>query len=120
MAGRPPLFNTPEELQIAVDEYINENEGVLTVTGLALYLGFSDRQSLYDYEKREEYSCIIKKARLHVENGYELALRTKAYAGAIFALKNMGWKDKVETGFTNGEGQDVNPVQILLPDNGRK
>lgn len=30
------------------------------------------------------------------------------------------WKDKVETGFTDGEGKDVAPVQIIqLPSNGR-
>lgn len=43
-------------------------------------------------------------------------------AAAIFWLKNRQkkkWRDKVETGFTDGEGNDV-PVQIFqLPDNGR-
>lgn len=43
---------------------------------------------------------------------------------AIFWLKNRQkkyWRDKVETGFTDGEGKDINPVHIIqLPDNGRK
>ena len=43
-------------------------------------------------------------------------------AAAIFWLKNRQkkkWRDKVETGFTDGEGNDV-PVTIFnLPDNGR-
>jgi hypothetical protein len=43
-------------------------------------------------------------------------------AAAIFWLKNRQkkkWRDKVETGFTDNEGNDV-PVQIFqLPDNGR-
>lgn len=43
-------------------------------------------------------------------------------AAAIFWLKNRQkkkWRDKVETGFTDGDGNDV-PVQIFqLPDNGR-
>ena len=43
-------------------------------------------------------------------------------AAAIFWLKNRQrkkWRDKVENGFTDGEGNDV-PVQIFqLPDNGR-
>lgn len=30
------------------------------------------------------------------------------------------WRQKIETGFTDGEGNDVQPVQIIrLPDNGR-
>lgn len=43
-------------------------------------------------------------------------------AAAIFWLKNRQkkkWRDKIETGFTDGEGNDV-PVTIFkIPDNGR-
>jgi hypothetical protein len=102
--GRPPKFETPEQLKQACDEYIANNSPLLTITGLAMYLGFCDRQSLYDYEKRDEFSCIIKEARLAVENSYELSLRTVSVTGAIFALKNMGWKDKTETALTGAEG----------------
>ena len=96
--GRPPLFDSPEQLEKAVDEYIHitpKNE--LTITGIAMYLGFESRQSFYDYEKKPEFTYIIKKARLAVENGYEISLRSQSVTGAIFALKNMGWKDKTET-----------------------
>lgn len=41
----------------------------------------------------------------------------------IFWLKNRQpkkWRDKIEQGFTNSDGEDVNPVTIFqLPDNGR-
>lgn len=44
-------------------------------------------------------------------------------AAAIFWLKNRQkkkWRDKIEQGFTDGEGNDINPVHIFkLPDNGR-
>ena len=74
MAGRPPLFNTPEELQDAIQDYFDYckpkiEDGELkslgesiTITGIALYLGFESRQSFYDYEKHDQYSYIIKKA----------------------------------------------------------
>lgn len=111
--GRPAMYETPEALTIAVDEYFkyilgesHEDESLVkiwdrypeppTVTGLALFLGFSDRQSLYDYQNRPEFSCIIKKARTRVEHGYEKSLSGDKPTGAIFALKNMGWKDKSE------------------------
>jgi hypothetical protein len=32
-----------------------------TITGLALFLGFESRNSLYDYESKEEFSGIIKR-----------------------------------------------------------
>jgi len=41
---------------------------------------------------------------------------------AIFWLKNRQrakWRDKVETGFTDSEGNDVQPAVIYLPENGR-
>ena len=60
-------------------------------------MGFEDRQSIYDYIKRnDEFSCIIKRAKLFIENEYEVALRYNNVTGAIFALKNMGWKDRQE------------------------
>jgi len=123
-AGRPAKFDEPAALQEKVEEYFiwakNENNGIKTITGLALFLGFESRQSIYDYEKDGEYSYIIKNARMRVEEGYEERLHTGIPTGAIFALKNMGWKDKVETGFTDTEGKDVSPIQIIqLPSNER-
>lgn len=98
MAGQPAYFDTPESFETACKEYFaNNSELSYTITGLALYLGFESRQSFYDYEKREGFSYIVKWARMRVENSYEMSLRTNSVTGAIFALKNMGWKDKTET-----------------------
>lgn len=62
-----------------------------------------------------------------IENEIVITPLTKHYppdaASIIFWLKNRQkkkWRDKVETGFTDGEGNDINPVTIFkLPDNGR-
>lgn len=121
--GRPPKFKTPQEMQAAVDEYFNscwvdkitetenkESGEIITsnvryqnrpytIAGLALGLGFLDRQSLYDNEQRgDEFSCVIKKARITVEmNVEEMALWNKNAAGPIFWLKNhSGYRDKQE------------------------
>lgn len=122
MEGRPPLFESAEVLATKGAEYFEkckrENKRP-TITGLAYDLGFESRQSLYDYEKKDEFSYIVKRLRLFVESGYEEALSSGNCTGAIFALKNMGWKDKTETGFTDTEGKDVSPVTFYIPDNGR-
>lgn len=107
-AGRPPLFETPEQLQLMVDSYFEslkiyndagdhvDNKPAL-ITGIALHLGFCTRQSFYDYEKRPIFSYTIKVARLRVESSYEGQLFGKCTAGAIFGLKNVGgWSDKTE------------------------
>lgn len=109
--GRPLTFSTAEELETACNEFVANNAGKLTITGLAMWLGFESRQSLYDYEKREEFSYIIKKAKLAVENDYELSLRTISVTGAIFALKNMGWQDKQQTELTGANGQPLAVTQ---------
>jgi hypothetical protein len=95
--GRPPIFENPEQLTEAIDGYlVGVPSEKWTITGLALSLGFESRQSFYDYEAKGEFSYIIKRARLHIEMAYEQKLSSNACTGAIFALKNMGWKDKVE------------------------
>lgn len=123
--GRPPIFETPEQIELKINEYFEYVKGEsreqeieypqekgnnkktkervwvrhpepLTITGLALYLGFASRQSFYDYEKDGEFSYAIKRARLKIEQSYEYALHGTSPTGAIFALKNFGWKDKQE------------------------
>ena len=109
--GRPALFTSPEELQAKIDHYFDGGHNfrtiiigkapnqekvelpVITITGLAHYLGFESRQSFYDYEKNDKFSYIIKRARLRIEMNYEESLQLMAPTGSIFALKNMGWKD---------------------------
>ena len=110
MAGRPPLYDSPQEMQSAIDLYF-ATEQKPTITGLAINLGFESRQSFYDYEEREEFSYIVKKARLKVENGYEKQLYENSCTGAIFALKNMGWKDKQEVEQSGSLGLTWNEVR---------
>lgn len=128
--GRPTLFNSAEELQALIDKYFKESvpesyvgkDGEVhtifkapTITGLAYALGFESRQSLYDYEMRDDFSYTIKRARLRIENQYETNLsdpRVKP-AGSIFALKNVGqWKDKQEVTVAD-DGQLKEFAQIL-------
>ena len=101
-SGRPAKYTDPDEIWNLALEYIescqdSKGKAKLTVSGLAFYLGFESRQSMYDYEKNDIFSYVIKRLRLFVEHCYESQLYTFNATGAIFALKNMGWKDKTET-----------------------
>lgn len=140
-AGRPAHFENVEYLDLMVEEYfvfikgefedierekINKdgsvqmvNERVYSrypetpsITGLALYLGFESRQSIYDYEKNGEYSYTIKRARLRVEASYEQYLLTQSATGAIFALKNFGWVDNKAIDHTT-KGDSINKPKDL-------
>jgi len=94
--GRPLTWEDPIAFSNAVDEYFNDTEEDHTWTGLAIHLGFASRDSLNDYKKKEGFSDPIKKALLRIENKYEKAINSRNPTGAIFALKNFGWKDKQE------------------------
>lgn len=105
LGGRPRKFNTQEELDNAINNYFdtftyNDAGEIIgkkpSVAGLALFLGFESRQSIYDYAKDGEFSYSIKKALLYFEDYHEGSLSGNSTTGHIFWLKNHGWKDKSE------------------------
>lgn len=113
---RPALFKSAKELEEKIDKYFDSwynkkkvttkswveiEIPYITVTWLSYYLWFESRQSLYDYANKGEYSYIIKRAKLLIEREYEEWLFSQGSTWAIFALKNMWWKDKSEVENTN-------------------
>lgn len=114
VTGRPPIFSDPNELQLKIDGFFlacTEAKERPTVTGLTLHLGFADKSTLYDYRDKEntDFSHPIKKALTKIENELEKRLENNSVAGIIFALKNMGWKDKQET--EHSGSIDTRPIQ---------
>ena len=115
------MYKTKEEIQEKIDAYFNECKGSpvydkegnpifdkwgnpiifgerpLTVTGLALALGFNSRQSLLNYQDKPEFMDTIMRAKAKVEQYAEERLFDKDGAnGAKFSLANNfeGWKEK--------------------------
>lgn len=132
--GANGLFDGTKELESAIDEYFkkgvklrqvevgtSDKKQVIeipipTITGLCFYIGFASRQSFYDLEKNKDFSYTIKRARLFIEQEYEEQLHFGNVTGAIFALKNMGWIDKTERGYTDNLGNDIKwEVEIIKP-----
>ena len=118
--GRPPVFETPQQMTDKIEAYFtsiwDEEEQNFskrpTMTGMALFLGFQSRQSMYDYIKKEGFSYIITRARCVVEQSYEELLATKVSSGAIFALKNMGWNDKTTVDLNaSHKAKDLTPEE---------
>ena len=106
-------FKSPEEMQQKIDAYFEDCKGhpltdgdgrivfnkygepvfidvkPLTVTGLALALGFTTRQALLNYQGRAAYKAIIEAAKLKIENYAEMRLYDKdGWNGAKFNLQN--------------------------------
>lgn len=119
--GRPPKFESAEQMQELIDKYFTECDGKplldengipirnkygkiirddrkpYTITGLALALGFATRKSLLEYEGKEEFVNTILRAKSRVERYAEERLYDKDGAnGAKFSLANnfKGWSEK--------------------------
>ena len=108
--GRPPIWTDPKVLKKLVDNYF-DTEKRPTLAGLACALDIS-RSTLYEYDKKDSFSYIIKKAREKVEKIYEdILLYGNRPTGVIFALKNMGWRDRRDIDHTT-KGKEL-PVPIL-------
>lgn len=116
--GRPPLYETPEEMQAAIDQYFVKCEGEVlragdgtpvltkagqpvvtgarppTITGLALWLGFESTQSLKDYKGKKDFSGVITRAKSRVEQyAAERLFDRDGQKGAEFTLRcHFGWK----------------------------
>ena len=115
--GRPRYYQTPEEFDAKVDEYrwyCKEEDEPVTWTGLALFMGFSSRQSIDEYQKYDGFSDSVKRAKTLVEWHYEMRLCGDKPTGAIFALKNMGWSDKQELSHTSPDGSMSPPSRIEI------
>lgn len=105
--GRPPVIETPEELVAAADRYFalcKRTKQPPTITGLALFLGYTSRQSLIDAANSRDglLSDAIKIQKSRVEEVYERNLHGAKAVGSIFALKNFGWKDKQDLELSGG------------------
>ena len=115
--GRPRKYNSPEEMQVAIDDYFATTTKI-TICGLALHLGFVSRTSLINYAGYgEEFMNTIKAAKAKVEQYYEEHLIGTGAAGPIFALKNFKWSDKQEIDMDiKGEidmSFDIDPTKIF-------
>ena len=143
--GRPPKYTDANELAAKIDEYFDyilgektttevqdqktgEFEEVeiwlgyperINITGLALFLGFADKSTLYEYKKKPKFFAYsVKRGISKIEQQYESNLYERNSTGAIFALKNFGWRDKTEVDIDHTtQGKSMLPIiNIISPD----
>lgn len=95
-----PKYASATVLEQIIDSYFTSFDGdnksaePVTLTGLALHLGFTSLEQFEDYEKRGNYPAEIRRAHLRVEQAYEKRLHQPSPTGAMFVLKTMGWAEK--------------------------
>jgi hypothetical protein len=103
MPGRPPKFESPDQLYEMFLEWKAEvtkegNDEIPDVEGLCIYLDTA-RQTLFDYERKPEYSDTIKRIKdWIIYKKKQLAMRGKI-PPAIYifdAKNNAGYVDRTE------------------------
>lgn len=131
LTGRPRKYDTPDEMAERIDAYFdacdnhyqevrkkdkNGDEVVdtihkprpYTMAGLAIFLGFSSRRSLFNYKSYDGYGELIEAAltRIEEQRNVQLVSGQGQCGGLIFDLKNNhGWKDeRHETSDVNVSG----------------
>ena len=111
--GPARIVPSPEEFHNRIDKYLSECDKKsipVTYTGMLLGLGFTAKCQFTDYAlKWPEYVDAVNRARMIVENAYELrlVLGTSSPAGSIFALKNFHWMDRHPTELDNLQAEKL-------------
>lgn len=115
--GRPPVFTDPEAMWDKAVEYFETTKQTNgqykpTIEGLTFHLGFGTRKSLMDYgEKSDVFLNVVNRMKVFIKKCYEHQLYGFAWAGAQFALRNLGkedWQDEV----TQHQNQQITQVTI--------
>ena len=108
-AGRPLKFKTADELQEAIDAYFascNADNPPL-ISGLAYHLDMTTH-SLRNYEERDEFFTIVKRAKQRIEMAFERNMHSGSCTGSIFWLKNnAGYRDKTEQELSGPDGGPI-------------
>lgn len=92
--GRPRKYSDPAQMQKGIEKYLKEAVGP-NKAGLAHSLGFSSKAALNEYLEYKEFSNLVKKTFLYIEQFWTERLLKPACTGAIFWLKNnAGYSDR--------------------------
>lgn len=110
--GRPPKFETVEELQKLLDKYFKDCDGRGEPPFIVEMCVFLDttRETLSDYEAKPEFSDTIKRAKSKCEAAIEKGMLTGKLnaTGCIFNLKNnYGWEDRRKLDNTHDLGDEA-------------
>ena len=117
-AGQPAKYETPEDLQEAVKRYFDgceESKECPNVMGLTHSLGFAATQSLLDQEERgEEFSAIIKRAKMFMWNKkFQFASAGKMNPTIFIfdSINNHGMVNTRSEGKNEVTGKDGGPIE---------
>lgn len=131
--GRPPKFKSKEQLQKAIDAYFKkcrENKGQFvtktgqvikdvsmpilpTIAGLAYHLKV-ERQTIYNYEEKDQFFDTITRARDYILSMIEnkLANVDGNISGTVFLAQNYGYRTNSKTEHSGNIGTDTDEEML--------
>lgn len=118
VAGQPRIYQSPEAMAKDIDAYFadcDEENIDYSISGLVLALDFENRSSLFNYEGySKEFSRIIRRAKVIVQDTYERDCRGKASQGCQFILNACFGMA------TNSQVHETREIEISLGDEERQ
>jgi hypothetical protein len=118
-------FHSAKQLDELIDSYFHSLEAgpgskslpaePPTFSGLLLFIGFISRDEFEKYTAIPRYTETLSRANLRIAEVYEKKLHDSS-TGAVFALKNMGWKEKLENKTEGKETDHLLQVEIVASD----
>jgi hypothetical protein len=120
LGGRPAIFKNSTEMANAIQTYFESTKNSSgkyrpTIEGMVFHIGLGSRQSLKQYADKPEFNDVIRAAKGFIKSCYEENLYGFAWAGASFALRNIGkedWKDEIHSDVA----MDVKLIQAKFGD----
>jgi hypothetical protein len=103
-------------MQRDIDAYFAQctDENPPLISGLAYHLDMTTH-SLRNYEERDEFFTVVKRAKQRIEMAVEKNLHGSACTGSIFWLKNnAGYRDKHESEVSGPNGGPIQVSKIEL------
>ena len=134
LGGRPPILKSSNQVYTIATQYFKQCEQFkkpITVSGLALCLGM-DTRSLRNYASgvqqtvdRDVFSAIRDCYSVCERYAEEMLFNKEVRpTGAIFALKNMGWRDQkditVSKNWTYDVPYDIPEADVVREEDDKK
>lgn len=107
--ARPPFYSSPEEMEQKINEYFldKDEDNPPLIEELALFLGFANYKSLWNYAQKEEFSDIVTNGKNRCGMMLnKLALRNKVNSriASLNLSANHNLHERKELGVSSPDG----------------
>lgn len=116
--GPKKIIPTPELFVEKAREYVEHQRSVnrpATITGMALYMGFSSKATLFDYAHNPEFAEAVRTAKSMIEEGLEEKLISGQNIGGVVFTLSQNWHGWTNPKYTVQHEGQINHNHTVKP-----